>query len=219
MSEMMTTPVFKHLPDRTRVIFFAVFLPLGYFILVGVLGPVAMALVQVSVLFLPSLWFLGTHQLVHGLERENFLKNLLGTVIMTVLLSITLHLVLPWWERIFPPPRAFEEALTVLMHRGQSWGWLRDILELAVLPAVCEETFFRGVMLISLLAYFQPRVAIAVTAFFFAAYHLNPWNFVFYFILGVYFGWLYFKVRHLGLVILAHLINNVVAVTIYHYFE
>lgn len=212
----MTTPVFLNAPPRSRVILFSVFLPVGYLVLGGILGPRFINLLAVGILFLPSLWFLREHRLMNGLDQKGFCENLLHVFLVATFYSLALHEILPWWEEIFPSPAAFQDVLRQIMHKGESWGWVRDVMAWAWVPAVCEETFFRGVMQVSLLAYFKPRTAIGISAFFFAAYHVNPWYFLFYFALGLYFGWVFFKTRHLGLSMLAHFINNVVAVSLFH---
>lgn len=212
----MTTAVFENPPPRYRVIVFAVLLPMSYLVLGSLMGPRFINLIQVGVIFLPSIWFLKTHKIINATDTKGFKKNFLYVSLWATFLSLALHEILPWWEGIFPPPKELGDVIRFLMHKGQNWGWARDVAELAFLPAICEEVFFRGVMQVSLLNYFKPRTAIGVTAFFFAAYHINPWYFLFYFVLGCYFGWVFFKTRHIGLSMLAHFINNVVAVSLFH---
>jgi membrane protease YdiL (CAAX protease family) len=45
----------------------------------------------------------------------------------------------------------------------------------------------------------------------FGVVHLNPWQFVSAFVIGVFSGWVYYKTRKLTLSIMIHLTNNLFA--------
>lgn len=115
-------------------------------------------------------------------------------------------------------PAEFERAFLDLLHVGSPLGFWRDVFLLGAVPALSEETFFRGVVQTGLSAKLKPRTAVFATAAYFAAIHLNPWYFPFYFALGVFFGTIFLKTRRLGLSVLAHFANNALGVVLYHYF-
>jgi membrane protease YdiL (CAAX protease family) len=54
-----------------------------------------------------------------------------------------------------------------------------------MLPGICEELLFRGVILTGLRRSFGPVAAVAVSALLFAALHASPWRFFPQLLLGV----------------------------------
>jgi membrane protease YdiL (CAAX protease family) len=62
---------------------------------------------------------------------------------------------------------------------------------------------YRGIVLEGLLKKYSPIFAILFSAFLFAIAHLNPWQFVVGMVMGIFNGWIYFKVRNLLYPILA----------------
>jgi hypothetical protein len=62
-----------------------------------------------------------------------------------------------------------------------------------------------------LLAKNSPKTAIIVSAVFFAVIHFNPWQAIPAFILGLLFGYVYYKTGSLKLTMLMHCANNTMA--------
>lgn len=89
-----------------------------------------------------------------------------------------------------------------------------SVLMIALLPALFEETFFRGGMQ-NLLTRFsnKPWVAILITSLIFSAIHLSYYGFLPRLCLGVVLGLIYYYSRSLWLSIAAHFFNNAIAVT------
>lgn len=79
---------------------------------------------------------------------------------------------------------------------------------LSIGAPLCEELFFRGILERKLLEAFSPKVAIVASALVFAVYHLNIVQGVNAFIIGLFFGWLYYRTRSLWPSILCHFIMN-----------
>jgi sodium transport system permease protein len=67
-------------------------------------------------------------------------------------------------------------------------AWLGYLLSLAVLPGVCEEIAFRGLVLNGLRRRFQPWTAVLLSSFFFAVYHTNVFAAAPLFVLGLVLG-------------------------------
>jgi sodium transport system permease protein len=86
------------------------------------------------------------------------------------------------------------EALEQMQDGGQAGGlaYLRSVgvylLVLGFLPAVCEELAFRGFILTGLLRRFRPGTAIVLSSFLFALAHLNVFQFLPSFVLGLVLG-------------------------------
>lgn len=83
------------------------------------------------------------------------------------------------------------------------------IVSACILAPLCEEFLCRGMMLRGMLCSgVSPRAAIIWSAFIFAAMHMNPWQALPAFVLGAFFGWVYYQTGALWLTILLHCVNN-----------
>ncbi len=80
------------------------------------------------------------------------------------------------------------------------------------MPAICEELLFRGYVQSRLTKRLPPIVAIGIASAVFAVFHLDPVHVVAVFPIGVWMGWLSFRSGSIFPAMLAHLINNVLAV-------
>ena len=83
-----------------------------------------------------------------------------------------------------------------------------SILATCILAPLLEELLCRGMMLRGIAHFSGPRKAIFWSAFLFALIHLNPWQAVPAFALGLLFGWLYYRTGCLWLTIFLHCLNN-----------
>ncbi|MDP4281384.1 MAG: CPBP family intramembrane metalloprotease [Bacteroidota bacterium] len=99
------------------------------------------------------------------------------------------------------------------MNTTTAGGFLFNLFMIAILPALGEEMFFRGVLQKLLGDWFRNRhIAIFVTALIFAGVHLQFYGFLPRFFLGLMLGYLFFWSGSLWVPILAHFINNSSAV-------
>ena len=85
--------------------------------------------------------------------------------------------------------------------------WL-SILTVALIAPVLEEIIFRGVILKGLLVRYSSLKAIVVSSLLFGLVHLNPWQFVSAFGMGIIGGWIFWKTNNLILPIIIHISNN-----------
>jgi membrane protease YdiL (CAAX protease family) len=94
-------------------------------------------------------------------------------------------------------------------------GFLVNVFMIALLPALCEEILFRGV-LGGLLRNWTGNTffAVMLSALVFAAVHLQFYGFLPRFILGIVLGYLYFRSGSLWVPIMAHFTNNLLSVVI-----
>jgi membrane protease YdiL (CAAX protease family) len=86
-----------------------------------------------------------------------------------------------------------------------------SLLMVGLLPAFCEEMLFRGLILKGLSENYTEKKAILVSAFLFGLVHLNPWQFVSAFLIGLFAGWICLKSKSIVLCVYLHLFNNVLA--------
>lgn len=106
-----------------------------------------------------------------------------------------------------PMPQWLEETMKQLLDAPL---WI-TLISVSVFAPLFEEWLCRGVVLRGLLAKNSPMTAITVSAAFFAIIHLNPWQAIPAFILGLLFGYVYYKTGSLKLTMLMHCANNTMA--------
>jgi len=85
---------------------------------------------------------------------------------------------------------------------------ISSLIMLVVFAPVLEEIFCRGIILRGLLNHYSPMKAILWSAAFFGIIHLNPWQAIPAFLIGVLMGWIYWRTRSLWTTIFIHFINN-----------
>jgi membrane protease YdiL (CAAX protease family) len=110
-----------------------------------------------------------------------------------------------------PPPPEYLELFRRLHQALAPTGLLDGVLSLiviAALPALCEELVVRGLVLPSFVRPLGSLAAVAATALLFALMHLDPYRFVFTFVLGLVFGALRLRTGSLWPSVLAHLTLN-----------
>jgi membrane protease YdiL (CAAX protease family) len=116
-------------------------------------------------------------------------------------------------DRVYPIPEGqlvmFEEYLT-------ADSPLKLIMIIAVIPAICEELSFRGMILSGLRKSFGARHAIIWSGFLFAVLHMSPWTFIGLWSLGCYLGYLTVRLGSVRPAILLHMINNGFALTFFY---
>jgi|WetSurMetagenome_2_1015567.scaffolds.fasta_scaffold57281_2 uncharacterized protein len=85
------------------------------------------------------------------------------------------------------------------------------VFVVAVIPAVCEETFFRGFVQKSFEHKFKPFLSALITAIFFGVYHFNPYQVIPLILLGLYFGFAAYKSDSIFVPMTMHFLNNFMA--------
>lgn len=82
------------------------------------------------------------------------------------------------------------------------------LIAVAVMAPLFEELIFRGIILDGLLKRKSVIKAILLSSLLFGIVHMNPWQFVPAFIIGIFSGWIYYRTRNLSYSILIHFVNN-----------
>ncbi len=85
---------------------------------------------------------------------------------------------------------------------------ISGFLAIVVFAPILEELFCRGIILKGLLHHTTPIKAILWSSVMFGVMHLNPWQALPAFILGLLMGWIYYRTKSLWSVIFIHFINN-----------
>ncbi len=90
-------------------------------------------------------------------------------------------------------------------------------LALCIVAPLFEELLFRGIILRGLLKKLEHWSAIFFSAFLFAILHMNIWQGIGAFFIGIFIGWLFFKTGSLYVAIFAHFINNLFVILAVQY--
>ncbi|HAM71564.1 MAG TPA: CPBP family intramembrane metalloprotease domain-containing protein [Verrucomicrobiales bacterium] len=118
--------------------------------------------------------------------------------------------------RVFPPPETFTKALEkVLLFEGQNLPLWVVWLVLGVTPAVCEELFFRGLVM----AGFRRLgmwPALVLSSLLFAVAHSSIYRLLPTFALGMIIGYCTWNSRSMITGMVIHSINNSLLVTFLH---
>jgi membrane protease YdiL (CAAX protease family) len=109
---------------------------------------------------------------------------------------------------ILPLPENIREQLDKIMYAPDAKVFIMKLFVLSIIPAVCEEIYFRGFFQTSLTAHWGAGWAILVTSVVFAAMHGNFYYFHLYILLGLVFGWAYYISGTLWASIACHVFNN-----------
>lgn len=122
-------------------------------------------------------------------------------------------------ERIESLSKLFE---SLKLELGSVPLWVK-LVSLAVLPAVCEELFFRGYLLSALLNRFSSTPAILISSFLFALFHVIVRDSLFIerffpsFLMGLSLGYVNVLARSVIPGIILHMIHNGLLITIANY--
>jgi hypothetical protein len=163
-----------------------------------------------------------------GFNKPDFGLSVLLSVVLIVLAQpligwateINSYLSLPesmnpiedWMKNAEDQGAKITEAFLATTSTG---GLLLNIFMIAILPAFAEELLFRGAVAGLLKNWSKnTHLAVMVSAFIFAAIHLQFYGFLPRFLLGVALGYLYFWSGSLWLPIAAHFANNFLSVSV-----
>jgi membrane protease YdiL (CAAX protease family) len=108
----------------------------------------------------------------------------------------------------------YDKQVTVIARMNNFFDYIISVVVIAFLPAVFEETLFRGGLQNLLSRWLKmPIVAIIITSIIFSAVHASYLGFLSRFALGFVLGWMYYRTGNIWLNIIGHFLNNAFAVT------
>tara|TARA_R100001015_G_C4606932_1_gene162012 strand:- start:275 stop:1204 length:930 start_codon:yes stop_codon:yes gene_type:complete len=121
-----------------------------------------------------------------------------------------------WMRDAEDRAKALTEAFLQMEGNGDLWV---NVMLMGLLPAVGEELIFRGIMQRTIQKSTRNHhIGIWVAAFFFSALHFQFYGFLPRMVLGAFFGYLLVWTNSLWAPILAHFINNTMALLIAYYY-
>lgn len=138
------------------------------------------------------------------------LKDALSTCIQVVLVVFLASVLLALQEKFWPNPEELRNFYAQWLERGSLKHEALKIFSLALLPACCEELFFRGLLFSAFQPSLRPVSQMLLNAALFAIAHANPWYFSYYFLLGCFLAWLQYSRQNLTLCMVAHFTNNLI---------
>lgn len=103
-----------------------------------------------------------------------------------------------------PKPPILEQIMKSLLDAPL---WV-TLISVSIFAPFFEEWLCRGMILRGLLKNTNPTAAICISAAAFALIHLNPWQAIPAFTLGLLFGLVYYRTGSLKLTMLMHCVNN-----------
>ena len=114
-------------------------------------------------------------------------------------------------EQIIPPSAqslALERKLMGLLAGATPLQFVLNLVVIAMVPAVCEEIFFRGLLVNRAVKYVNPHVAVWSVAFLFSACHFQNEGLFPRAWLGAVLGYMLLWSRSVWLPALVHFVNN-----------
>lgn len=119
------------------------------------------------------------------------------------------------WQRTFDDlENTYNRQVAAIIGLNSSWEYILALIIMAFLPALCEETLFRGGLQNFLSrATRRPWLSILIVSILFSAVHFSYYGFFPRFFLGLILGFIYQYSGRIWLNILAHFLNNAIAIT------
>jgi membrane protease YdiL (CAAX protease family) len=165
-----------------------------------------------------------TNELEQKTDPKIFITQ---TVIVVLIMIVSLPAVavlqqltemLPWspgaLARFKHAEEAYNKQVAVIARMDNFADYLFSIIVIGLLPAMFEETLFRGGLQNLFSRWFKmPLLAIVITSIIFSAVHGSYLGFLSRFGLGFVLGWVYYRTGNIWLSIIAHFFNNAAAVT------
>lgn len=197
-------------------------------------GLIVFAVVLISMIFIaaPAQYFLG----IYGLAITEFMLFAIALISTRILkvnfrsifplnlppiryfiaalflyagMYLIIMLVLLTTEFFFPSMNDVGQAIVSI---GSSTSPAVSLLIMAVLPAICEETLHRGLILSSFKHIKNTALIIICSGVIFGLFHLDPYRFLSTALLGGTFAYITLKTNSMILPMLFHFITNAVSV-------
>lgn len=92
------------------------------------------------------------------------------------------------------------------------------VITISLIAPLLEEVLFRGAIQGYMMRRYNPWVAILCAALVFGIFHLNPVQMVYATLMGLVFGWIYYRTGSLLSVIVGHVLNNSIAALTLQFF-
>lgn len=208
---------FKEKIPAPVFLFMVLFFPFVYLLVQILWREMPFFLWQILFLIFPFTVLVVLYPLENAFEWKGYAKKFLIVTVLALVATYLNNFLAAWWDLIVPMPDEVKQAIEAIFHQEWgAWGWAYDLFQIALLAAIGEELFFRGVVFVAMLEKMNPYLAMFLSSLIFAAFHMNPWQFPFLFLLGFLFAYIFYKTKNLTLAMLFHFINNAIGVWLYY---
>jgi len=141
-----------------------------------------------------------------GIKNKTHYLNYAFAIILGLSLPVFFSSLIGWWEK-FLTLINYQMTDTLGIPLTNIWYLLMAIIVIGIVPAVCEEFLFRGLIL-NALRKMGKWPAVLLSALFFSLMHTSMEQLPYTFILGVVIGYVVFETRNIWLGIIIHACNN-----------
>ncbi len=169
------------------------------------------------VCFGKNIFWLGFNKHINSKQiLLGFFIIFLANIIANPLVDLS-KMALSYFPDIFALGKRMEDAYTeqvIILSNLKSWGeFLMAIVIMAFFPALFEEILFRGAIQNLLERWWRkPLLAVVITSLLFSLIHMSVFLFLSRAVLGFVLGLMYQRSKNLWVNIIAHFLNNTVAV-------
>ncbi len=120
--------------------------------------------------------------------------------------------------KLFPEAGKIGEAIEKILNLEKTgFNPMLGFLIFAISPAICEEVLFRGVLLSAFKKKFSAAISIVLVGFLFGLFHIHLFRIIPTAIIGIYLSFIVYHTGSIYLSIIAHALNNGVALLIISY--
>ena len=159
--------------------------------------------------------FLGLKRLTLSLVALSVLVMVVFIPAVNLIASINAKIPMPEW--MLEMERSSMELTKALLSTDKFGVMLLNFFVVAIMPALAEELFFRGLIQKYLVQWTKSTLwGVVVAAIVFSAIHMQFQGFIPRFLLGLLFGYLYVWSGSIWAPIAAHVANNGIAVVLYY---
>lgn len=125
------------------------------------------------------------------------------------------------WQAYFKAAEeTYAKQMQVMARMNGIGDFITSLIIVALLPAIFEETIFRGALQNLLSRWLKAPVwAIIITSIIFSAVHGSYDGFVPRMVLGFILGWLFYRTGNIWVSIVAHFINNAIGISVLYFYS
>ena len=125
--------------------------------------------------------------------------------VLAAVALIALSIVIEPTTSFIPMPDSIKAIFEKAFVDSKLWDM---IVSTCILAPLMEELLCRGLMMRGMLTRMKPGRAIFWSALIFAVMHMNPWQSIPAFLIGLFLGWVYWRTHCLWATIFLHCLNN-----------
>lgn len=140
-----------------------------------------------------------------GLKVRTPWWTYIGAAVLSAVVLLLLNPIINCWQTLLQSAGHNDGSLPFAMDNAGSL--ILGLVLFALLPAVCEEALFRGVILNSLRKY-GLVVSVGLSSLFFSLMHMNLLQIPYTLLLGIVLGLVVYFTRNLWLSVIMHFVNN-----------